>query len=375
MKINNDWGNRMSKISVIIPAYNSEKHIEEAIESVINQTLKDIEIILVDDGSIDETLNICCKYSKLDKRIKVIHQKNKGISAARNIGIDNATGEYIAFLDSDDTIELTMYEELYNCLNQYGKEKPDFIDCGINIINLYHNTKNTIIHNHPKNRKFDREYLINEVIPQMVNIKNEPNKSIFPFIWNKLFKSSIINEYNIRFNEKLRQWEDKPFLVQFLQKANSVVFHEKSFYNYINRESLSLSKRYNEKEFETILYTFNLYEKLFCDLYDFSSEYSIKYKIKAISNTINKILHAKEEKNKKKKIKGILLNDNVQQWFNDIDNIDIFYEIIRYCINKEYFNICIYIYKIKFSKVYKIVERYLRKLFYLIKKFVCKLKN
>lgn len=82
----------MYKISVIIPAYNSQEYIQEAIESVINQTLKSIEIILVDDGSTDKTLEICQKYSRLDQRIKVIHQQNKGISAARNIGIKNATG-------------------------------------------------------------------------------------------------------------------------------------------------------------------------------------------------------------------------------------------------------------------------------------------
>lgn len=140
----------MNKISVIIPAYNSQEYIKDAIESIMRQTLKDIEIILVDDGSTDDTFKICKDYSLMDKRIKVIHQENKGISGARNTGIDNATGEYISFVDSDDTIELNMYEELYNCVTQYGEDKIDFIDCGINMINSYLNTKNSIIHGHRK---------------------------------------------------------------------------------------------------------------------------------------------------------------------------------------------------------------------------------
>lgn len=262
-----------------------------------------------------------------------------------------------------------MYEELYNCLKQYGKEKPDFIDCGMNIINLYSNTKNTIMHSHAKNIKYDRRYLINEVIPSMVNIVNNEDKFIFPFVCNKIFKASIIHENNIMFNEKLKQWEDRPFLVTFLHKANSAVFYDKYFYNYINRNSLSLSKKYNENEFETILYTFNLYKNLFGDLYDFSAEHVIKYKIKAMSNTIKKIIYSREEKNKKNKIITILSNEDVLDWYNNIINIGLFDRMIRYCIRKKDFKISIYIYKIKFSKVVIIMERYLKKIFNFMKKY------
>ena len=101
----------MPQVSVIIPIYNSEKYLHECLDSVINQTYKDIEIILVDDGSTDKSSSICDEYAKKDERIKVFHTSNNGPSHARNIGIDNATGEYIVFQDSDDYIELNMIED------------------------------------------------------------------------------------------------------------------------------------------------------------------------------------------------------------------------------------------------------------------------
>lgn len=361
-------GKVVYKVSVIIPAYNSQEYIKEAIESVRNQTLKDIEIILVDDGSTDDTFKVCKDYSLIDERIKVIHQKNKGISGARNTGIDNATGEYISFLDSDDTIELNMYEELYNCVTQYGEDKIDFIDCGINMINSHLNTKNSIMHGHRKKIKYDKKYLLEEVIPSMVNISNDKDKFIFPFVWNRLFKASIIKNNNIRFNEELRQWEDRPFLVQFLHEINSATFYDKCFYNYISGGDFSLSKKYNHNEFKTILYTFNLYEELFGDIYDFNQEYAIKYKIKTISNTINKIIHSNEEKKKNNKILEMLSNENVIEWYNNISNMDLFHKMIRFCIVKKHFYLAIYLYKIKFSRIVVNLGKYREQIHNLMEK-------
>ena len=204
----------------------------------------------------------------------------------------------------------------------------------------------------------------------MVNISNDTNKFIFPFVWNKLFKASIIKDNNIRFNEELRQWEDRPFLVQFLHKINSVIFYDKCFYNYTSRDHISLSGKYNQNEFKTILYTFNLYEELFGDIYDFNQEYAIKYKIKTISNTINKIIHSNEENKKNKKIVEILSNEKVIEWYNNLSNIHLFHKIIRFCIVKKHFNLAIYLYKIKFSKVVVNLGKYREKIHNLIKKLL-----
>lgn len=106
-------------ISLLVPIYNSGKYLEKCIESVIKQTYKNLEIILIDDGSTDDSGEICDKYASIDKRIKVIHKKNEGVSVARNIGIEKATGEYIGFVDSDDFIHPQMYEILYRMIKEY----------------------------------------------------------------------------------------------------------------------------------------------------------------------------------------------------------------------------------------------------------------
>ena len=109
----------MEKISIIVPVYNVCLYLDNAIKCLLEQTYKNIEIILIDDGSTDGSDKICDKYLKLDKRIKVVHQKNSGVSVARNKGLEVATGKYIGFLDSDDTISLNMFEILYNNMIKY----------------------------------------------------------------------------------------------------------------------------------------------------------------------------------------------------------------------------------------------------------------
>ena len=104
----------MAKVSIIIPVYNVESYLRRCLDSVVNQTLKDIEIILVNDGSTDGSLAICEEYAKNDDRIKIITRKNGGLSAARNTGLDNATSEYIGFIDSDDWVDTNFFENLYN---------------------------------------------------------------------------------------------------------------------------------------------------------------------------------------------------------------------------------------------------------------------
>jgi len=100
----------MKKTSVIVPVYNAEKYLDKCIQSILNQDYKNIEVILIDDGSLDNSGNICDEYAKVDSRVKVVHKKNGGVSSARNCGIDIATGEFIMFVDSDDYIEYNMIQ-------------------------------------------------------------------------------------------------------------------------------------------------------------------------------------------------------------------------------------------------------------------------
>ena len=126
----------MILVSIIVPVYNVEKYLERCLDSLINQTLKDIEIILVDDGSTDDSGNICDKYAKKDKRIKVIHKENGGLSDARNIGLSIANGRYLQFVDSDDFIHKQMIEILYNTIIN---NNADISICDFD--KVYENTK------------------------------------------------------------------------------------------------------------------------------------------------------------------------------------------------------------------------------------------
>lgn len=116
----------MIKVSIIIPVYNAEKHLKKCIQSVLTQTEKDIEVILIDDGSKDESLHICQLYEKQDNRLRVIHQENSGVSAARNKGITLAKGEYIGFVDADDWIDCEMYRLM---LGEAKKTDADVVMC------------------------------------------------------------------------------------------------------------------------------------------------------------------------------------------------------------------------------------------------------
>ena len=124
--------NKTDKISVIVPVYNVEDYLDRCINSIVKQTYKNLEIILVDDGSTDSSYKICNEWAKKDERIKVLHNKNEGVSKARNVGIDASTGDFIAFVDSDDYIEETMFEKL---LDKQKTNNSDIVFCRVNQIN------------------------------------------------------------------------------------------------------------------------------------------------------------------------------------------------------------------------------------------------
>ena len=136
----------MKKISIIVPIFNIEKYLSRCLDSILEQTYKNLEVILVDDGSVDNSGMIADKYARKDQRIKVIHQVNQGVSAARNTGIDLATGDYIGFVDGDDYIEPDMYEILMRIIEE---QQVDIAHCGYQMVypsktEFYYNTKEKI---------------------------------------------------------------------------------------------------------------------------------------------------------------------------------------------------------------------------------------
>lgn len=214
------------KISVIVPIYNTEKFLRKCIESILNQTLQELEVILINDGSKDNSHNICLEYvEKYPKKIIYINNKNIGCSATRNLGIKLAQGEYIAFVDSDDYIEKTMYEELWKVKEKYDS---DIVVCGITYVNLIEKTKK-------------------DSIPKIIN-QNEyfkhKNRIANPI--NKIFRKKIILENKIFFPVNTHYSEDLVFCFKALLSTKKIDSISKSLYNYIlygGNSIYSLDKR------------------------------------------------------------------------------------------------------------------------------------
>ena len=238
----------MKKISIIIPIYNSEKYIDRLITSILSQTYKDFEIILVDDSSSDSSLNICYKYLKNDMRIKIIkNTKNLGVSKTRNVGIKEASSDWIMFIDSDDEIENRMLEKMVARIDK----TTDFVFCGLK---KYNNANECIANYYEDDEIMDYKQLFK-------NIGKYLDKCLLQGPCGKLYKKSIINQHNLKFKEDLSYGEDTLFVYNYLKLVNKIVCIKDSFYHYnlSNNESLNLKFR-NDKIDINLFLNKELYE-------------------------------------------------------------------------------------------------------------------
>ncbi len=231
----------MPKVSVIIPVYNAQKYLERCLNSIVNQTLEDIEILLVDDCSTDKSVEIVQRYSKKDKRIKLIKSKeNQGAASARNKGLDVAKGEYIGFIDADDYIDLNYYEELYK---KAKETNADIVKCKRAVIG--------------KNGTKHVSYL-NESV--------KASKFNFSFEWTTaIYKTSLINENNIRLVPEFKVAEDVIFLNEVIIKAKKIEVIDSVLYYYCRREE-SLNEDFYPREkiinnLKAIEYVFGVYNR------------------------------------------------------------------------------------------------------------------
>jgi len=223
------------KVSIIIPAYNIEKYIEKCIKSAINQTIKDIEIIVVNDGSTDGTLEIINKFSKIDNRIKIINKKNGGVSSARNIGFEISFGEYIQYIDGDDWIEQDACEILYDFAI---KNDLDMV-----VSDFYYDDRNNLLKwNDIESNKF---YTNIEYLNLLLQDKSAPS------IWNKFIKREI--HENILFSEKYSYGEDLSTVAKLAYQSKKIGKLDKAFIHYIFNPNSITNASYLKKGFEKIL--------------------------------------------------------------------------------------------------------------------------
>lgn len=269
----------MPKVSVVVPIYNVEKYIKKCMDSLVNQTLQEIQIILVNDGSTDESGNIAKEYaSKYTNKIIYLEKENGGLSDARNFGMRYAEGEYIAFLDSDDYVENTMCEEMYNKAIQ---EVSDYVECDF-------------VWEYPNKVKKDKRIPYSNKKEMLTNVR--------VVAWNKLIKREILEKNNISFPKGLR-YEDIEFTYKLIPYLNKVSYVDKEFVHYVQRNN-SIANVQNERTAEIFTIFDNIIkyyqEKNFYEEYKEELEYS--YSRILLCSSLKRICKIKDSKTRKKLI-------------------------------------------------------------------------
>ena len=232
------------KVSIVVPVYNASKYLEECLNSIINQTYSDIEIVLIDDGSTDNSGNICDAYEKNDNRIKVYHQKNSGVSSARNNGIKESRGEYVCFVDSDDVVH------------------PDYIK------KLVENLDNDVLSICQIENFYGKAIFFKNDDDKRIELdKNQFIKLCNMYLLNtpccKLFNLNTIRKNNIYFDTKLSLGEDLLFNLDYLKYIVKIIVTNQKLYYYRKDENNTLSTLYNPKMLEIQLLLFDRYTDFF----------------------------------------------------------------------------------------------------------------
>lgn len=221
-------------ISVIVPIYKVEEYLDRCVESIVNQTYKNLEIILVDDGSPDNCPQMCDDWAKRDNRIKVLHKENGGLSDARNAGMPFATGEIISFIDSDDWIEFDMFEKMFNRMQA---DNSDLVSCGVKWVE----EDGRLI------REVTSEDEILETTTAMKELLND--SKLKQHVWNKIYKYDMIKDIPF---EKGRYHEDVFWSYQIVGRAKMVSVIKESFYNYVQRSNSIMGESYSVKRLDAL---------------------------------------------------------------------------------------------------------------------------
>lgn len=287
----------MPKVSVIVPVYNVDKYLKKCLESLVNQTLDEIEIIVVNDGSTDKSEEIAMFYKeKYSKKIVYLKKENGGLSDARNYGMPYATGEYIAFLDSDDYVQLDMYEKMYSVAK---REDSDMVECDF-------------IWEYPNKSKVDIGALYSNKKEMIVNAR--------VVAWNKLIKKSVLNDAKIQYPKGLR-YEDVEFFYKMVPFYDKVSFVKEPLVHYVQRQnSISNSQNERTKEIFSVLNNVIEYykEKNLYEEYKVELEYT--YTRLLLCSSLFRIVKIKDSKVRKALLDQTWnnLNSKFPEWKKNI---------------------------------------------------------
>lgn len=299
-------------ISIIVPIFNAEKYINRMVKSVLCQMTEELELILVDDGSTDDSPAMCDEYARQNSRVRVIHKENGGSSAARNTGILAAQGEYISFIDADDFVDNATYESLLEVIRTHH---PDCIDFGWKYIDTSGEVTYNI-HRLPKEELLSVETINEVILPPLLNLcKNEDN-FIYNFAWNKVYRRDKILMHGTLFNEGRRTWEDRVFILNYLRFCDNYYSINSHFYNYVGVPN-SKSCRYDVTRLNIIIENYRLYKRWYGDKYDFDTDYANNYWCDAIESMIIQSLQQTENQAIiQKAVKDALQEKEVICWFS-----------------------------------------------------------
>lgn len=341
-------------VSVIVPVYNVEKYLPKCINSILGQTYTNLELLLVDDGSTDSSGRICDDYSKQDNRVRVFHKDNGGVSSARNVGLKNALGEYITFVDADDFLQATLYAEVidkvegkdllfynFSVLNENGQRI-----CKVKQDNIAQIALN------PWNFMAFYKLRGGEIIEDVLH-----DKSLAVYVWRALFSRKIITRYALCFDETLKSGEDRIFLFSYLLHATTIHYAENVFgyYHMIREGSLTAEK-------DNANYCEGVYEQ--CRNMSMAELRVAKQNEHLKSNDIVYIRMERAKKTRilvfqnEKRAHFANLLRNIKKWkkeefFNEI----ISFESLFYTMRERNFKDVLYIIILRMSKRFSIIER------------------
>lgn len=293
------------KISIIVPVYNVEEYLNECIDSILNQDYTNLEVILINDGSIDNSGAICNKYAVKDQRVKVLHQENQGVAIARNLGLKYATGDYISFIDSDDWIDQGMYTDMITSI----RTSPNIIDV------IYMSFPNSKRKNRLSKTYYDKSEIRSQFLHRFIGT-SKIGVAEMASVWSLFINREIAKDV---YFYPITVVEDKPFFIEILAKANSLVILEKKYYNYrVNTSSLirSYNKEYvNSMTFahQVIPQILKKYDVLSDELIYLNNNSIVNFYYHTIKNEFQKKTLSNDFTEIKNSINKYYTNNNVEK--------------------------------------------------------------
>lgn len=313
-------------VSVIVPVYNVEKYLPSCIESVINQTYMDWELLLVDDGSTDNSGKICDEYGEKDKRIKVFHKENGGVSSARNLGLDKANGEYVAFLDADDYVDADLYE---NALKSIGSNDMIFFNYSMyengkiyrvhqsGLKELAENPKNFMLFYGDNSRKFISQNFCEDTVLSVFSVRI-------------VYRKSFIDKNNLRFDIRIKSGEDRIFIFNALLNTDNIAYNDDLYgYYYYIRGVDSLTGDKDKKG----------YRKGIFERYEFFDKVEQEICRKNSFLTKNDLLNIRLERANKLRVE-LVINEFRYNKINAVENMNLYSksDLYKFAYGRESYN-------------------------------------